>query len=105
MISHEKDRKDQNSSYIEGYGYVDTRAVAAIEKLCTKQSWIAAGGNPEHEPSTEELHLCLKMLDNICDDADELMTKLHRMRQEGHVWLTIAAVIAMANNPRQKTPG
>ena len=31
-LSSDKDRPDQGTTYVEGYGYVDTRAVRAIER-------------------------------------------------------------------------
>lgn len=31
-LTSDKDRPDQNATYVEGYGYVDTRAVRAVER-------------------------------------------------------------------------
>lgn len=31
-LTSDKDRPDQGATYVEGYGYVDTRAVRAIER-------------------------------------------------------------------------
>ena len=73
------------STYASGNQHVIRKAHTLMEEsknsIPLQDAWVAAGGNPEIKATREDLVEALKMLDQICDEADGDAPKFIPMRK------------------------